>query len=104
MIKYKVTLLQVARDDIGEIFIYIAADNPESALEISEKIIEKIDLLAEFPYAGKIVPDSALAKQEYRMLTVSNYIIFYKVIDNEVIVYRILHGMRDYPGLFNGPL
>ncbi|HCF50592.1 MAG TPA: type II toxin-antitoxin system RelE/ParE family toxin, partial [Syntrophomonas sp.] len=28
-----------------------------------------------------------------------SYIVFYKVIGGEVVVYRVLHGMRDYPDL-----
>ncbi|HHV15193.1 MAG TPA: type II toxin-antitoxin system RelE/ParE family toxin, partial [Gelria sp.] len=40
-----------------------------------------------------------LSKQKYRMLIIDSYIVFYKVIDDEVVVYRVLHGMRDYPQL-----
>ena len=103
MSKYKVTVLQIAREDIGEIFFYIAADSPKSAVEMTDKIIDKIDMLAELPHIGKIVPDNELAKQEYRMLIIDNYIVFYKVFDNEVVVYRVLHGMRDYPELLTCP-
>ncbi|MFZ3130231.1 MAG: type II toxin-antitoxin system RelE/ParE family toxin [Desulfosporosinus sp.] len=101
MSKYKITILQIAREDIGEIFFYIAADSTKSALETTDKITDKIDMLAELPLIGKIVPDNELAKQEYRMLIINNYIVFYKVIDDEVVVYRVLHGMRDYPDLLN---
>ncbi|WP_459997768.1 type II toxin-antitoxin system RelE/ParE family toxin [Paradesulfitobacterium aromaticivorans] len=33
------------------------------------------------------------------MLIIESYIAFYKVIGNEVVVYRVLHGMRDCPDL-----
>ncbi|MDR3586434.1 MAG: type II toxin-antitoxin system RelE/ParE family toxin [Desulfosporosinus sp.] len=99
MSKYKITILQIAREDIVEIFFYIAADNPKSALEMTDKITDKIDTLAELPLIGKIVPDNELAKQEYRMLIIDSYIVFYKIIADEVVVYRVLHGMRDYPNL-----
>lgn len=96
---YKIEILQIAREDIGEIFFYIAAESPALALAMTEKITDKIDTLAEFPLIGKIVPDNELAKQEYRMLIINSYIVFYKIIDDEVVVYRVLHGMRDYPDL-----
>ena len=99
MSKYKIKILQVAREDIGEIYFYILADNAKLALATTEKIADKIDTLAEFPLTGKIVPDNELAKQEYRMLIIDSYIAFYKVIGDEVVVYRVLHGMRDYPDL-----
>ena len=99
MSKYKIAILQIAREDIVEIFLYIAEDSTSSALAMTDTITGKIDTLAEHPYIGKIVPDSELAKQEYRMLIIDSYIAFYKVINNEVVVYRVLHGMRDYPDL-----
>ncbi|WP_407306924.1 type II toxin-antitoxin system RelE/ParE family toxin [Desulfosporosinus sp. SB140] len=99
MSRYKVKILQIAREDIGEIFFYIAADSSELALAMIDKITDKIDMLAELPLVGKIVPDNELAKQEYRMLIIESYIVFYKLIDDEVVIYRVLHGMRDYPNL-----
>ncbi|MDI6879723.1 MAG: type II toxin-antitoxin system RelE/ParE family toxin [Desulfitobacteriaceae bacterium] len=99
MSKHKIIILQIAREDIAEIYFYIAADRPKSALEIIEKIADKIDTLAEFPLIGKIVPDNELAKQEYHMLIIDSYIAFYKLIGDEVVVYRVLYGMRDYPDL-----
>jgi len=99
MSKYKIAILQIAREDIAEIFLYIAADSSKSAVAMTDKITDKIDLLAELPFIGKIVPDNELAKQEYRKLIIDSYIVFYKVIDDEVVVYRVLHGMRDYPDL-----
>ena len=99
MSKYKITILQNAREDIGEIYFYIAEDSPNSALAMTDKIIDKINTLAELPLIGKIVQDSELAKQEYRMLVIESYIAFYKLINDEVVVYRVLHGMRDYPDL-----
>ena len=99
MSKYKIKILQIAREDIGEIFYYIAEESSKSALEMTDKIINQIDTLAELPFIGKIVPDNELAKQEYRMLIIDSYIAFYKVIDDEVVVYRVLDGMQDYPDL-----
>ena len=99
MSKYKIAILQIAREDIGEIFFYIAENSPTSALAMTDKIMGKIDALVEYSHIGKIVQDSELAKQDYRMLIIDCYIAFYKVINHEVVVYRVLHGMRDYPDL-----
>lgn len=99
MSKYKIKILQFAREDIGEIYLYIAEDSPESALAMTDKIADKIDMLVDLPLIGKIVPDNESAKQGYRMLVIDRYIVFYKIIDEEVVVYRVLHGMRDFPYL-----
>jgi len=72
MSKYKIKILQIAREDIGDIYLYIVADSPKLALATTKKIVDKIDTLAEFPLSGKIVPDNELAKQvsyaSYRQL------------------------------------
>lgn len=101
MRRYKVRILQIAREDMGEVYCYITLDNSKSALAMINKIVDKIDLLAQFPLIGKIVPDRELAKQEYRMLTIDYYLGFYRVFDSEVVVYRVLHGMQNYPDLLN---
>lgn len=95
----RVAILAIARDDIEEIYLYIAADNEGAALALSNKILDQIDTLAVFPFAGRIVMDSELAKREYRMLVVDGYIVFYRVINGTAVVYRVLHGARDYPYL-----
>lgn len=99
MSKYKVKILPLAREDIREIYLYIALGNPTSALTMINKITDTLDTLAQFPLIGKTVPDNELAKQEFRMLIIHSYIAFYRIINDEVVVYRVLYGSRDYPHL-----
>jgi len=96
---YEVDVLPIARDDIAEIYNYIALDNPNAALRVTDEIMDKIDTLAEFPERCPMVPDSVLAKRGYRMLIIENYIAFFKVFRADVLIYRVLHGKRDYPQL-----
>ena len=95
----RVALLPIARDDIEEIYLYVAADNPGAAVALTDKILARIDSLESLPLIGKIVPDAELAKRDYRMLVVDDYLVFYRVVDDIVVVYRVLHGARDYPYL-----
>ena len=99
MLMYNVDILPIARDDIAEIYHYIALDNSNAALWATNDIMDKIDTLAEFPERCPMIPDSVLAQQGYRMLIIENYIAFFKVFNAEVLVYRVLHGKRDYPQL-----
>jgi plasmid stabilization system protein ParE len=96
---YNVDILPIARDDIAEIYHYIAMDNPNAALRVTDEIMDKIDTLGEFPERCPIVPDRALAQQGYRMLIIKNYLVFFKVFKSQVLVFRVLHGKRDYPQL-----
>ena len=96
---YNVNVLPIARDDIAEIYSYIVQDNPKAALRITNEILDKVETLSEFPNRCPIVPDKLLAQQGFRMLIIGNYLAFFKVYRSEVIVFRVLHGKRNYPQL-----
>ncbi len=49
-------------------------------------------------YAGN---DEKLARLDYRVVVVDNYLIFYKISGKTVHIYRIVHGARDVPGLLS---
>jgi len=96
---YNVLVLPIAREDIAEIYYYIALDNPDAALQVTDNIMDKIDNLGQFPNSYPLVSDGALAQKGYRMLVIDSYIAFFKVFEADVLVYRVLHGRRDYPQL-----
>lgn len=99
--KYKIKFLQSALDDLEEIVLYIAADDKYAAIEFHDKIINKSKKLVEFPRLGRVVSEKKMKEKGYRMLLVENYMIFYRIINTEIIIYRVLHGSRNYPRLFN---
>ena len=62
-------------------------------------ILDAVDDLALFPAIGGIVRNVPLLTCEYRFLPVRNYIVFYRLTDNNVFVDRILYKKRDYARL-----
>lgn len=102
MVKYKVNFLQAGLNDLEEIILYIAGDSPDSALSWHDKLISQVNNLAMFPMIGIPVPDKNIAKLGFRMLPIGNYLVFYKVYEQEkeITILRVLNGMRDYPKLF----
>ena len=97
---YEVRFLQEALDDLEEIVLYIAQDNPQAALRMHDKIIEKANDLSIFPKRGRLVPNTKMSNAGYRMLPIKPYIAFYRVIDRFVFIYRVLHGATNYPVLY----
>jgi len=96
MAKYNVELLPAADADLDDIFDYIFLDNPNAASEVLDRIVTSLHHLEDFPFFGtKLIGDS-LNQYEFRMVISEPYIAFYRVIDNTVFIYRILHGARDY--------
>jgi len=91
---YNVKMLSAAREDVADIYYYIALDSPDAALSITDNIMDKIDALSEFPGRYPLVPDGELAKQGYRMLISDCYIAFFKILETDVLVHRIARKER----------
>ncbi|WP_080873312.1 type II toxin-antitoxin system RelE/ParE family toxin [Oceanobacillus timonensis] len=96
MTSYKVELLTEADTDLDEIFDYILLDNPQAAEEVLQRIMSSLKQLEIFPYAGLKINHKSLNHYDFRMIITEPYISFYRVIENTVLIYRILHGARDY--------
>ena len=97
--KYNVELLPAAYADLDEIFDYIVADNPQAATEMLNNIMKSLRRLENFPHSGAPLLDSAMQKFNFRMVIIDPYIAFYRLIEDKVIIYRILHCARNYPHL-----
>ncbi|MBN3525125.1 type II toxin-antitoxin system RelE/ParE family toxin [Paenibacillus apiarius] len=63
-----------------------------------EKLNDQIGKLAEFPNMGSVLSDEdySLVQRGYRFIVVPPYLIFYRIMDHDIVIYRILHGGRDY--------
>jgi len=97
---YNVRLLQEAVDDLEEIVLYIAQSNRAAAGRMYDEIMKKINDLTDFPKRGRPVPDKRMRAAGYRVLDVKPYIIFYRVLNRNILIYHILHGATNYPLLY----
>jgi addiction module RelE/StbE family toxin len=88
----------LARQDLDDIFDYIAyeLENPSSATETVNAILDAAESLEGFPFIGSHVKGLPFAIDEYRFLGVRNYLLFYRVTDSRIFVDRILYNRRDY--------
>lgn len=100
MHRAKVEILTPALNDIDRIADYhLVAVGPASARKITDRLLDCIEKLSEYPLMGTEHSDSVLQKQGYRKLVCGEYICVYRLIDDAVNVYRIVHGTTDYPKL-----
>jgi plasmid stabilization system protein ParE len=81
-----------ARDDLGEIWDYIAADNPDAADRIVAEILEAIRAVVPFPDSGHRRPD--LTAAPLRFLVVREYLIAYAPNKKPLWVIAVMHGHR----------
>ena len=72
--------------DIEEIYEYVAADKPEAARRLAERLMLAGDELATHPYLGR-------EARTLRELIVGNYLLVYRVSD-EIAILTVVHGAR----------
>ena len=101
MSKCRVELLNAAWLDVDKIAdFHLEKAGAESAQRITDKILDGVGNLAEFPHMGPPHPDPELAVLGYRKLVLTKiYVAVYRVIGDVVYVYRIVNGTTDYPKL-----
>jgi len=95
MSRYRISVR--AREDLKEIYRYIAKDNPTAAGQLRDAFYEKFRMLVRQPLIGEACQDLL---PDLRFFTVGNYVIFYVLADNGVKIIRVLHGARDVDALF----
>lgn len=91
----------VAKNDLIEIKRYIAdeLENPDAAINVVVGIVESYQKLKEFPKVGRKLSGKIGIPTDYRYIISGKHIIFYKVDEIYVSIYRILYGKRDYTKL-----
>lgn len=87
-----------ARDDLRETYDYIAdvLQNPAAAKQIIAKIVMSCGNLQNHPNLGFSLQDKIDRESDYRCLVCGKHIAFYRVLEEEVRIVRILDGRTDY--------
>lgn len=88
---YRVVVAPVARDDLIEIGEYIAQDSPDNARQWVAQLEQAIASLSSMP--------ERVAKRDdlrtgYHVLPVGSHLIFFRIIEHEVQIARVIHAAR----------
>lgn len=92
-----VRLTTEAENDLERIADYIAQDNPHRALsfvlELSQKCLSLVDMHQTFPLVARY--------EQYgiRRRVHGQYLIFYRVEADQVVIIHVLHGAMDYAAI-----
>ncbi len=98
---YRVEILPVAWEDLKRIEDWYAVQfGVETALKVSEHILDVIKRLEEFPGSGSLTPDEWLNLQGHRMVICKKHIVIYKQIGKVVYIYHIADTQTEYTRLF----
>ncbi|PZD75484.1 Toxin RelE2 [Acaryochloris thomasi RCC1774] len=85
-----------ARQDVNDIWDYLALRNPDAAELTESQILKAIEGLSEFPKRGR--PGRAAGTREL-VIKGSPYVAVYWVEETRVVILRVLHGAQDWPNL-----
>lgn len=92
---FNIRYTELAEADLAELFDLIYSDKPTVAVEFLHKLEIFISLLEANPMMGVECKKKNVHK-ECRVLIYENYLIFYTITDNEVIILRILNEHYRY--------
>ncbi len=81
-----------AEEDLIEVWMHIAGDNPRAADRTLDELERKTMLLTRHPEIGRERPDIAPG---VRYLAAGSYLILYRLAEDRVEIVRYVHGRRD---------
>ena len=86
-----------ALSSLGQIADHIGQDNPKRAKLFVQELRDKTTALAHFPGMGR--PGRVIGTRE--LVVHKNYIVAYRVRDDEVEVLRVHHAAKRWPEQFD---
>lgn len=83
---------KLAQFDLQDIYEYICKDSELYAIRLVDKIVERVEILKDYPETGKVVPE--LNDNSVRELIEGMYRIIDKKKGIEIVILRVYHGAR----------
>lgn len=83
-----------ARDDLHNVFDFVAFDNPTAATRLIEKMLSLAEALSQFPNLGR-----EGQKKSTRELVIAGtpYFLSYRITEKKVQILAVIHGARQWP-------
>lgn len=78
--------------DYEDIQRHISEDCPERARRFVEELRSHARLIATHPLSYRVRPDFG---RDMRAVTFRGYLLFYRVVGNDMRLLRVMHGARD---------
>lgn len=98
---YKVEILPTAWEDLKRIEDWYAVQfDVDTAIKVSDHILDAVERLEQFPDSGSLTPDTWLNQQGYRMVICMKHVAIYRKIDRTVYIYHIADTQTEYTKLF----
>ena len=91
----KINWTQKGTQRLQQLYNYIAADQPDAALNWVDKITRRVELLAIQPRSGKVV--EKYQREDIREIYEGKYRIIYRILAERIDILTVRHGSRLLP-------
>lgn len=99
--KCRIEILPTAWEDLKKIEdYYIITFGAETAIKVSESILDSIERLEDNPDSGSLTPDKWLNEHGYRMVICKKHASIYRQFHDTIYIYHIADTQTDYTKLF----
>ena len=97
----KVNILPAAWENLKQIGDYYLMEfDAQTAIKVSDHILDCIERLEDHPDSGSLTPDEWLNQQDYRMIICKQHVAIYRSVQNEIFIDHIADTRTDYTKLF----
>lgn len=98
---FEVVIFPLAQADMEEIFNYISNNlkNKIAAGKLINDFKRTIEIIRLFPESFPLINNEYVNDKNIRKVSLKNYIIFYRIVNYEIQIIRVLHGLQKYEKL-----
>ncbi len=93
----KIVCTEPARQDLSQIFAYIAEENPRAARALLATIRKQSTVLADNPQLGRLGRIEGTCEL---VLAGTHYILPYRLKDQQIQILAVFHAARKWPDNF----
>jgi toxin ParE1/3/4 len=95
----RIRRLPRAIQDVGDIWLHIALDDPAAATCLVERLSSGVARLANILESSRPRPEIGTGT---RSVAIGRYLVLYRVSGDNVDIVRVIHGARKIAGLLDG--
>ena len=89
----KIHWTDTAEGHLDAIYAYIAQDSPEYAMRMVDRLTQRSQQIAEFPFSGRRVPEYDI--DQIREVIEGSFRIIYYIKPDQIDVLAVIHGAMD---------
>lgn len=97
---------KLALRDLDEIWEYVFIDSYslDIAGNVINEILNTVEYLEDFAEMGTELDKLVPFQSDYRMLVAGTYLVFYRIVNSDIYIDRIIHSKRNYIRILFGDI